>query len=271
MAALVPTRHGPVAVHEQTGPGPGAGGAPLVLLHANPGDHRDFAAVRPQLAAGRRTYALDWPGYGDSPAPADPWAMSAGAFAAVLIDAVAELGLGPTVFVANSVGGYAAIRLAVESSDAVRALVLTNSAGFSPVNPLTRAFCRTRGTAAATRWLTVPSGRIGNPRPNAEVRALLSRYRQYATDPVATAVQAAVWRSFARPESDLRVRARAVTAPTLLAWGRRDPIVGVRDARRAAAAIPGARLALLDAGHAAFAGNPSAFLAAVLPFLAEHG
>ena len=47
-------------------------GAPLVLLHANPGDSRDFEAVIPALACTHRVLALDWPGYGASDLPADP-------------------------------------------------------------------------------------------------------------------------------------------------------------------------------------------------------
>ena len=43
-------------------------GPSLVLLHANGGDHRDFAAVAPRLAeSGWRVTSLDWPGHGRSP------------------------------------------------------------------------------------------------------------------------------------------------------------------------------------------------------------
>lgn len=44
-------------------------GPPLLLLHANPGDHRDYDAVIPALAARFRVIALDWPGYGASMPP----------------------------------------------------------------------------------------------------------------------------------------------------------------------------------------------------------
>ncbi|NQW47298.1 MAG: alpha/beta fold hydrolase, partial [Planctomycetes bacterium] len=40
-------------------------GPSLVLLHANGGDHRDFAAIVPPLAeSGWRVTVLDWPGHG---------------------------------------------------------------------------------------------------------------------------------------------------------------------------------------------------------------
>lgn len=56
--------------------------------------------------------------------------------------------------------------------------------------------------------------------------------------------------------------ARAITVPTLVVSGRRDPVIpAAKDGRYAAAAIPGARQVLLDCGHAVFAERPAEFLA----------
>ena len=52
-------------------------GTPLLLLHANPGDSRDFDPVIPALAQRHRVLALDWPGYGRSQMPAAPQTPSA--------------------------------------------------------------------------------------------------------------------------------------------------------------------------------------------------
>lgn len=62
----IKTRAGRVAYEEQ------GAGAPLVLLSANPGDHHHFDDIVPVLARSFRTIALDWPGYGESPAPDPP-------------------------------------------------------------------------------------------------------------------------------------------------------------------------------------------------------
>ena len=37
-------------------------GTPMLLLHANPGDARDFEAVIPALSQRYRVIAMDWPG-----------------------------------------------------------------------------------------------------------------------------------------------------------------------------------------------------------------
>jgi pimeloyl-ACP methyl ester carboxylesterase len=98
-----------------------------------------------------------------------------------------------------------------------------------------------------------------------------------ARRPGTTEILTGLWRSLSGPEHDLRADAGGITAPTLLVWGVHDPVVPPRLGRRAAAAIPGARLIVLDAGHVPFADRPEAFLAAVLPFLepthrrAPHG
>ena len=59
----VTTHHGEVVVHV-CGNGPS-----VVLLHANPGSSQDFAGVVGPLAQTHRVVAVDWPGYGVSPAP----------------------------------------------------------------------------------------------------------------------------------------------------------------------------------------------------------
>ncbi len=100
------TRVGRVAYEEQ------GTGVPLVLLHANPGDHRDYDSILPVLSSQYRTIAVDWPGYGQSPSPQNPRSASAMLMADVLEDIVAELDLEQAIFLGNSVGGYAAARLA---------------------------------------------------------------------------------------------------------------------------------------------------------------
>lgn len=47
-------------------------GEPLLLLHANPGDPRDFDAVLPQLARHYRVLRLAWPGHDETPRPRRP-------------------------------------------------------------------------------------------------------------------------------------------------------------------------------------------------------
>jgi proline iminopeptidase len=80
-------------------------------------------------------------------------------------------------------------------------------------------------------------------------------------------VQQSVWESLG--DYDLLPHLGAVACPALLAHGRQDPIP-LASSEAAAAAMPAARLAVLEAcGHVPYVEQPEALFAAVLPFLAE--
>src|SRR6266700_3011597 len=100
----VETRAGLVAYEEQ------GTGTPLLLLHANTGDHRQFEGIVQTLASSYRTIALDWPGFGESAAPNPPQAATAMLMADVLEDVMTHLDLESAILLGHSVGGYAAAR-----------------------------------------------------------------------------------------------------------------------------------------------------------------
>src|ERR1700761_560221 len=142
MVAMVETRVGKVA-YSDVGEGPA-----VVLLHATLHDRHDFDPIVERLQRDYRVIALDWPGHGDSPAPNQP--PTAALFADVLADVVAALDLPPAAIVGNSVGGFAAARLAITEPQRVSRLVLVNSGGFV-TNPAVRLYCRTLGTPAVMK------------------------------------------------------------------------------------------------------------------------
>jgi pimeloyl-ACP methyl ester carboxylesterase len=77
----------------------------------------------------------------------------------------------------------------------------------------------------------------------------------------------ALWRSFARPGHDLRLRAAQLRAPTLIVWGAKDIATPLRAGRATPAAIAGSRLGVLDTGPVPFSSDPRAFLSLVMPFI----
>ena len=78
---------------------------------------------------------------------------------------------------------------------------------------------------------------------------------------------AALWRSFAAPEHNLRPYADRITAPCLIIWGSKDTVALMRFGRATVAAIPGSRLEVLPTGHVVFSLDPAGFLAVAEPFL----
>lgn len=242
----------------------------LVLLHANPGDSRDFDAITPVLARTHRVIRLDWPGYGLSPMPARPEAMSAMTFAATLQAFVQALALPPAVYLGNSVGGYAAARLAIERPEAVTGLVLVSPGGFTPHNALTRLFCRLQGSAWSIPPAWLAQGYLR--RRTACTRAMLTRAAGEQADIAARALNRAVWRSFPDPAHDLRPLAHRIHAPVLLSFGRYDPLIPAwLDGRVARRLLPQAEWQVTATGHAAFAEMPEAFLHTLQTFLTHTG
>jgi pimeloyl-ACP methyl ester carboxylesterase len=204
---FVQTRAGRVAYRE-LGDGP-----TVLLLHANLHDRHDFDPIVETLARRYRTVAVDWPGHGDSDPVgaglADDMEPSAPLFADVLEDVVDGLGLSRAVLIGNSVGGFAAARLAITRPESVAGLVLVNTGGFVPLNPLSRTFCRVLGTPAVFRR-TAPLFVRGYMKASTDSdREIVERAiaRARTDDGVRTAT--ALWRSFAPPEHDLRGRAAA--------------------------------------------------------------
>jgi pimeloyl-ACP methyl ester carboxylesterase len=261
MPKMVETRVGPLS-YTDAGEGP-----VVVLLHATLHDRHDFDAILPTLRGDHRVITLDWPGHGESPAPAPMHRPTATSFADVLADVVVALDLPPAAFVANSVGGFAAARLAITHPDRVSRLVLVNSGGFLG-SPLTNLYCRTLGTPAFLKPVLPQFIRSYMKATSDNDYAVQKRALARAKTRDGVAIFAALWRSFASPDYDLRPRANRIAAPVLIIWGSKDTAIPVRFSRSCAAAIPGARLELLPTGHVPFSSDPAGFLAIAAPFLA---
>ena len=259
--ASIQTRAGRVAYHE-LGSGP-----TVLLLHATLHDRHDFDPILETLARRYRTFAVDWPGHGDSD-PVDPtMEPSAPLFADVLEDVVDGLGLTSAVLIGNSVGGFAAARLAINRPESVAGLVLVNTGGFVPLNPLSRMFCRVLGTAAVFRR-SAPLFIRGYMRAKTDSdREIVERATVAAKTEEGVRVGTGLWRSFATPEHDLRRRADELSVPTLIVWGKKDIAIPVSAGRATHDTIRGSRLEILDTGHVAFSSDPQGFLAVTEPFL----
>ena len=242
-------------------------GQPLLLLHANPGDSRDYEAVIPALAQHYRVLAVDWPGYGQSPLPEQPDQVDVLYFYRVLAEFIDALSLSPVLLIGNSLGGNAAARLAIEQPERVRGLVLVSPGGFTRHNPISRRFCQLQGSSFSLtphRWASMYL-KCATP----VTEAMLERAGTLQATQGRVSMNRALWRSFSLPEHDLQAQAGSIRAPTLLVFGSRDPAIPAnKDGRIASRCMPGAKMTVLPCGHVAYAEVPTLFLEAVLPFLA---
>lgn len=256
--AFLDTSSGPLAYDEQ------GDGDPIVLLSSGAHDRHDWDGLRSLLPPRFRTVAPDWPAHGESPPGSG--AATAMRFADVAEELVERLAPQGAVLVGNSVGGFAAARLAIRRPELVHGLVLVDSGGFLDRPLQVRAFCalmaRPRFLRAIYPWF---ANRYMRPRSDEDRRVRDLGVATTREDPGLRAVSE-LWGSFTSPEHDLRAEAPSISAPTLVLWGKHDPVIPLKVGRTIAAAIPGAELAVFDTGHAPQVSDPEGFAARLIPF-----
>lgn len=250
--------------YSDTGTGP-----ILVLLHATLHDRHDYDPVLPALAASHRVIAVDWPGHGESDADAGGQPVTAALLADVLEEVVVDRDLHDLRLIGNSVGGFAAARLAIRHPGRVAGLVLVDNGGFGASNPITRTFCRVMGTEAITRRVLPGFVKRYMQAKTVNDQAIIERTVARARTPEGSALAASLWRSFATPEHDLRDQADKLTAPTQIIWGKQDKALPLSVGRATHKCLSHSKMEILDTGHVVFSSEPKAFLGVVEQFLAS--
>lgn len=252
-------------------------GVPVICLHATGHGGRDYEAFAAAIAPlGYEVIVVDWPGHGSSPVETTGRTASADRYAALLVDLIPALcGDERPILLGNSIGGAAALSLALSHPGKVRGLVLCNPGGLAPPSALSKAVIAgmvrffaagERGAAwfarsfAAYYRLVLPGKRA------AEQRA-----RIIAAGPEMAPLLKQAWDSFRQPDADLRDAATGLAVPVLFAWARQDQIVAWRFSQPAVSRIPGAEVQMFHGGHAAFLEDPEAFNAAFHAFAKRIG
>jgi pimeloyl-ACP methyl ester carboxylesterase len=101
----------------------GRGRGPLVFLHGWLGSWRYWVPTMEELSVGRRTYAFDLWGFGDSDKVrlvAEGPAYTVGAYVDLLEDFLDELGIQRAVLVGHALGGLVALHFAARSPHRVK-------------------------------------------------------------------------------------------------------------------------------------------------------
>jgi pimeloyl-ACP methyl ester carboxylesterase len=244
---------------------PGREGAPtVVLVHGAGMDHTVWALQGRHLAFhGWSALAVDLPGHGRSRGLPPLASIEAQAdFLASLI------GDGPpATLVGHSMGALAALATAARHPDRVASLCLLGAALRMPVHPDLLAPAAAHDPQAVELmcdWAFGPCGQLGgNPQPGGwlqgTARALLRR-----GDPEALSVDLAACNAYAAGPQ----HAAAVRCPALVAIGALDRMIPPKAGHALAAAIPGARTAVLDGtGHMLMVEAPDAARGAIVASL----
>ncbi len=247
-------------------------GAPVLCLHATGHGGRDFDAFT-DLATpeGFEVVVVDWPGQGASPTDATGAPADSVRYAAILAELVSALfPEQKPIILGNSIGGMTALRYTTEYPDAVRALVLADPGGLIPIDSPTRTEiglmvrffeAGARGAFWYPAAFALYYSLVLPGRPARDQRA---RIIAAATE-TASVIRDA-WKSFARPDADLRKVLAALDVPVLFTWSRHDHVVSWRRSRAAVARARSAQVQLFDGGHSAFLEAPGPFFEAFSRF-----
>jgi pimeloyl-ACP methyl ester carboxylesterase len=243
------------------------GSGPTVVFLASGGhDLHDFDELRALLPDRSRSIAIDWPGHGQSPAWAGP--PGEAQLTRMVGEVLESLCPAGAVLVGNSIGGNVAARLAITRPELVKGLMIIDSSGFErPLKLAGRVFCTLMSHPRFVRAIyPLFSKAYMRARTDADHRARTTAIAITRT-PAGAQALSAMWNSFRLPAHDLRSQAADITAPTVLVWGRHDPIVAPKCGEAAHKLIAGSKLVLIDSGHAPQTTNPPAVAAELVPLL----
>ncbi|MFI9205171.1 alpha/beta fold hydrolase [Streptomyces sp. NPDC053048] len=270
---------------------PAAPGLPPALyVHGLGGSSQNWSELMERLEYAVDGEALDLPGFGDAPPPADG-DYSITAYARVVIRYLDASGRGPVHLFGNSMGGAIATRVAAVRPDLVRTLTLVSPAlpelrpqrtavptGLLAVPGVVSLFARmTKDWTPERRTREVLALCYGDPaRVTPEGFALaVEEYERrlelpYFWEVMARSARGIVDAYTLGGQHSLWRQAEKVLAPTLLVYGVRDQLVSIRMARRASRAFRDSRLlTLLEAGHVAMMEDPDVVAHAFRELLAD--
>jgi len=260
------------------GPADAASDAPpVVFVHGLGGNWQNWLENLPSTAKGRRSLALDLPGFGSSEMPVEK--ISIAGYART-VDAWCEaLGLGHVVIVGNSMGGFIGAELAISFPRRVERLALVAAAGISITNLRRRpAMTLTRVNTALSAWtIARRHDMIVRPRLRHVTLSFVMRHpRRIPTDLLWEVLGGMGAGAFmpsmdALTTYDFRDRICEIGCPTLVVWGREDMLVPVKDAEQYERLIPNSRKVVMDdTGHVPMMERPSTFNRELGHFLEEQ-
>jgi 3-oxoadipate enol-lactonase len=238
---------------------------PVLVLSNSLGTN--FSMWDPQMPELQRHFRIlryDTRGHGQSSVtPGDYTIEQLGRDALDLMD---SLSIERVHFCGLSMGGMIGMRLAIHAPDRVHRLVLCNTAARIGTKEIWNARIATvrrdgmQSIAAAVieRWFT-PEFRASNPEKVAPPQRMLEN-----TSPEGYAACCAAIRDMDQCEVVAQIK-----APTLVIYGKSDPVIPIPDAHFLAERIPGATEQALAAAHLSNIEQSDAFTKAVGDFLSR--
>jgi pimeloyl-ACP methyl ester carboxylesterase len=235
-------------------------GQPLLLLHGFGANTYTWAKIRVMLSLRHRVFALDLKGFGQSPKPDLP-GYSLSDHAECVLRFIARRELGEVAIVGHSFGGGVALRVALALQERgiarLRRLVLIDGMAWPQPVPWVFRAARTPGlgellvSAVPPVWLVRLILLMCYYDPRLIGDATVEAYAAPLRDRAARRALLRTVRETSLADLEALVaRLGELAVPVTLLWGKQDRVVPLAFARHLQAAIPSARLIVLDyCGH----------------------
>ncbi len=259
----------------------GGSGQAMILLHGSNSSLHTWEPLKRELGAAYRVVTLDLPGHGLT--GATPTNRYDTAEMVATVDGVATaLGFDRFILGGNSMGGGVSWNYALAHPAKVQALLLLDAGGMpsrgdeAPPKSnigfriMRSSFGRWLGGQITPRFLIRQSleGSVADPAQIDD--ATVDRYWELLRFP---GNRAATMMRFARPFVDdgAAERARTITAPTLILFGKEDRLINPSAAQSFAERIARSEVVLMDGvGHLPMEEAPEATAAAITEFLGRR-
>ncbi|SFE84069.1 alpha/beta fold hydrolase [Alteribacillus iranensis] len=232
-------------------------GVPVVLLHGWGANIQAFAPVHQFLEKHFKVWSIDFPGFGESQEPPEPWTV--GDYTNMLEKFLTHLNIEKPILIGHSFGGRVSIKYA--SRKPVRKVILVDSAGIKPKRK-PKYYVKVYTYKTFKKLLKLPVIRNYEQEILTKVKGKLGSadYKNVSGVMQQTMVKVV--------NEDLRHHLPHIKAPTLLVWGEKDEATPVEDGKIMEEMIPDAGLVVLDnAGHYSYLDKRNEFLVIIDSFL----
>lgn len=257
----------------------------LVLLHGFPSSSYMYRTLIPKLAGRFHVIAPDYPGSGLSPAKAG-YTPTFEQLSVVMEHFIAQKQLGRYALYVQDFGGPVGFRIAARNPQQVNALIIQNANAYDEglsaqiaANISTLKVGVNPETDGVLEHILSPDGvkfmyQHGTRQPAQLDSSTWTADSAVLRDPAAKAVQKGLlvdYDSNLKQYSAWQAYFREAQPPTLIVWGKNDPLFTEAGARAFLHDLPKAELRLLDTGHFALEEDVDAVADNLLAFADRNG
>ena len=219
----------------------------VVFLHGWGGDASAFLFVAERIKSFSKCIVVDFNGFGSTPEPSRPY--SVGDYAGEVLSVLERENIDNAVIVGHSFGGRVAMEISAKFPDAVKGLVLVDSAGLKPKRKLTYYVKIAVHKALRKLGFKGLKGSKDYQHLSSMMKETFKKVVQY----------------------DQTYLLDDIKVPTAIFWGEKDKDTPLYMAKKLTKGIKDSSLFLLDGGHYAYVDDLEKFVSILSAFIKQVG